>query len=45
MKHELVELVVHWLCNWGVVCTNLVGNETKLSFCLILFWHGFEESE
>jgi len=20
MKHELVKLVVHWLCNWVVVC-------------------------
>jgi len=26
MKHELVELVVHWLCNWGVVGSSLVEN-------------------
>jgi len=45
MKHGLVELVVHWFFNWVVVCSNLVGNETKLSFCLILFWHEDERTE
>jgi len=43
MKHELVELVVHWLCNWVVMCSNLAKNKNKLYFCQILFWNEYEE--
>jgi len=36
MKHELVGLVVHWLCNWVVVGSSLL--EPKLNFIFWLFW-------
>jgi len=42
MKHDLVELVVHLLCDWVVMCSDLAKNKTKLLFCQIFFWHGYE---
>jgi len=37
MKYELVELVVHWLCNWVVVGSNLTKNEFNFLFAKISF--------
>jgi len=37
MKHELVELVVHLLWNWMVVCSNLIKHELGFLFAKIIF--------
>jgi len=37
MKHESVELVLHWLCNWMVVGSNLVKSEFNFLFKISLF--------
>jgi len=37
MKHVLVELAVHWLCNWVVVCLNLAKNELNILFAKFSF--------
>jgi len=37
MKRVLVELVVHWLCDWVVMCLNLVGNKSNFLFAKIPF--------
>jgi len=37
MKHVLVELVVHWLCNWVVVCSNLAKNKFNFIFAKFSF--------
>jgi len=45
MKHELVELVVHLLCNWMVMCSNLAKSEASFLFCQNLFWRECEWAE
>jgi len=37
MKYELVKLVVHWLCNWVVMYSNLAKNKLNFIFAKISF--------
>jgi len=40
MKHELVELVMHLLWNWMVMCSNLCVCEIRFLFAIFFFIDG-----